>query len=85
MSIDLVNGLFEAGGAVLLWLDVARLARDRQLRGVYWPVRAFFLLWGVWNLWYYPASGQLWSYYAGLGVVAANAVWCGLAWRYRAV
>lgn len=83
-NYDLVNALFELGGAVMLWLDVARLLRDRQLRGVYLPVRFFFLSWGVWNVFYYPAIGQTASFFAGLSVVAANAAWCGLAWRYRA-
>lgn len=80
---DLGNGVFEALGAVLLWLDVARLWRDRMLRGVYWPVRVFFWAWGVWNVFYYPALGQSFSFYAGLGVVLANTAWCVLAWRFR--
>jgi hypothetical protein len=83
MTYDLMNAAFELGGAVLLWLDVARLHRDKMLRGVYWPVRAFFWLWGVWNVFYYPAIGQSLSFWAGLGVVLANTAWVVLAWRYR--
>jgi hypothetical protein len=83
VSPDLFNGIFEAGGAVLLWLDVQRLHRDKMLRGVYWPVRVFFASWGFWNIYYYHAIQQPFSFWAGLGVVAANTVWCLLAWKYR--
>lgn len=82
---DVINAVFELGGALLLWLDVRQLSRDRMLRGVYWPVRVFFAVWGVWNVVYYPAIGQSFSFYAGLAVVAANLAWVRLAWRYRNV
>lgn len=80
---DIINAVFELGGALLLWLDVRQLSRDRMLRGVYWPVRVFFAVWGIWNVVYYPAIGQSFSFYAGLAVVAANLAWVRLAWRYR--
>lgn len=82
MSPDLINGLFEASGAVFLWCDVARLRRDKCVRGVYWPARAVYAAWGVWNMFYYPALGQSLSFYAGFGVVSANLVWCALAFWY---
>jgi hypothetical protein len=82
-SNDLVNAAFECGGALLIWLNVQRLYRDKMLRGVFWPVNLFYTLWGCWNVYYYPALGQTLSFWAGLGVVIGNAAWCVLAWRYR--
>ncbi|HQL76450.1 MAG TPA: hypothetical protein PLD58_25025 [Phycisphaerae bacterium] len=73
--MDLVNGLFEMIGGVLLCLNVRRLARDRSVQGVsVWPV-LFFTSWGCWNLLFYPALGCWWSFAGGLLVVAANVAW----------
>ncbi len=82
---DLLNASFEAIGALFLLADCRALYRDKQLRGVYWPGRVFWASWGLWNVFYYPAIGQSLSFVAGLLVLAANAVWCALAWRYRDV
>jgi len=58
MTPDLINAVFELSGAVLTWLSVARLYRDKKVRGVYWPAMALFATWGGWNLIYYPVLGQ---------------------------
>jgi len=83
LNNDAVNAFFELGGALLIWLNVRRLYRDRCVRGVFWPVNVFYTAWGVWNVFYYPALGQTLSFWAGLGVVLGNAAWCCLAWRFR--
>jgi hypothetical protein len=80
---DLTNGLFEAFGALSLTANVRAIRRDRSVRGVDWRVTSFFLLWGVWNLYYYPSLVQWWSFTGGLFVVVVNAIWLGYAWRYR--
>lgn len=75
MNVDLVNGLFEAGGAYCTWRNAWQLHKDREIKGVYWPLTAFFTAWGVWNLWYYPALGQWFSFYAGIVLVTGNLLW----------
>lgn len=80
MTPDILNAAFEAIGAAFLVADCRALARDKQLRGVYWPGRVFWASWGVWNVVYYPAIGQVWSFLAGLPVLVANVAWCLLAW-----
>lgn len=77
---DLINGLFEAGGAVAAWKNYVQLRRDRAIRGVYWPVYGFYSLWGLWNLWYYPSLGQWVSFTAGIVLVTGN-----LAWVWEAI
>lgn len=83
MTPDHINGLFELIGGLLIWANVVRLARDRQIRGVDWRVTGFFWAWGLWNLFYYPHLGQWWSFAGGLMIVVANCAWLALAWRYR--
>jgi len=52
MRGDLINAVFETGGAILTWKNFSRLLRDREIKGVYWPAFVFWALWGLWNLYY---------------------------------
>jgi hypothetical protein len=79
MTPDLINAAFEAGGALLLWLNVRRLWRDKRLSGVSLFPTVWFNLWGLWNLYFYAAVGQKLSWAAGIGVFAVNSAWVLLA------
>ena len=79
---DLINGAFEFAGGFLLWGNVYKLHRDREVRGVYWPATAFFGVWGLWNCFYYPMLDQWASFYGGCFITAANVVWSVMALRY---
>jgi hypothetical protein len=75
MSNDLINGLFELGGALLICLSIRRLWLDKSVKGVSpWPV-GFFAGWGYWNIYYYPSLEQWLSFMGGLAVVTANTTW----------
>jgi len=76
---DLINGSIELVGAGFTWRNFQQLRRDRQLHGVYWPTTAFFSIWGLWNLIYYPALGQWFSFAGGVLLVAGNVAWVVLA------
>lgn len=76
--MDLINGLFECIGGLILWLNVHRLWRDRRVSGVSVVPVVFWSAWGAWNLAFYPWAGLWWSFAGGLVVVAANLVWLGL-------
>lgn len=80
---DIVNGIFEMCGGLLCWMDVRRLLQDKQIKGVYWPVRLFFAAWGWWNLYYYPSLGQWCSFAGGVLLVAGNTAWVALALKHH--
>ena len=82
MNPDIINGLLEFGGAVALALDIRCLIRDKEVKGVYWPAKLFFLTWGVWNLYFYSFYDHAWSWWGGLAICVMNATWAFLAWRY---
>lgn len=82
MIVDWINGGFEFMAGILLWINVARLVKDKQVKGVYIPATVLFTLWGIWNLWYYPALNQIMSFLGGLIVVSANTTWVLLAIKY---
>ena len=74
---DLINGLFEFFGSLVLWMNVRQLYLDKKVRGVTWSATAFFMTWGYWNLYYYPHLGQWCSFAGGVSIVVANTVWLG--------
>jgi hypothetical protein len=79
---DLVNGLFELLGSVLIWMNVRALLRDKGYAGVWLPAVTFFNAWGFWNMYYYPHLGQWLSFAGGCSITLANTVWVGLMFHY---
>lgn len=83
MSQDLINAFFE-GMAGLMVLNHCRvLLRERCVRGVSLLAVLFFTIWGGWNLYYYPALGQVWSGACAVLVTVSNSLYLVLAWRFR--
>lgn len=76
MSLDLVNGLYEfCGGLVILLLNIRCTYRDKMVRGVNpWAV-SFFASWGWWNCWFYPAIDQWFSFAGAVFLATMNAIW----------
>lgn len=91
MNVDLINGLFEAGGALCTWHNAWQLHKDRgEVRGASPVLVTFMSVWGLWNLIYYPSLNQWFSFAAGIALVLGNLAWVAqLAWyrwqdyRYR--
>jgi hypothetical protein len=82
VNADLVNGLFELGGAFFIFGHIKKLWHDKLVRGVYWPATAFFAAWGWWNLYYYPSLGQWLSFAGGLAIVTLNTLWTAMLLYY---
>lgn len=80
---DLINGLFELLGGFLLWTNVQRAFKDKAFKGVAIVPTAFFTVWGLWNLYFYPHLGQWLSFFGGLNIVFANSIWVGQMIYYR--
>lgn len=82
MSPDLINGAFEGLASLFILNHCRVLFNDKTVRGVSVLSCAFFTLWGLWNLYFYPAVGQSWSFWGGVLVVLANSVYVGLLIYY---
>lgn len=86
MSNDLVNGLFETVSAFLVVLSIRKLHDDKEIKGVDWRSSAFFVVWGAWNLHYYPTLNQWFSFVGGVLLCSANFTWVvmvGYYWLQR--
>jgi hypothetical protein len=75
MTPDFINGVFEAGLSCFLIKGVLQLRQDRIVKGFFWPTVAWTSAWGLWNLYYYPALDQWWSFTGGVAVVSVNLTW----------
>ena len=82
MSPDIFNGIFELVAGCFIWLSVRKLHQEKLVRGVHWLPIGFFMVWGYWNLFYYPHLGQWFSFWGGIGVVMTNTLWVLMATRY---
>lgn len=81
-STDIINGTFEILGGLLCWINVRQILRDKSVTGFYWPTQAFFAAWGIWNLYFYPALGQWFSFGGGMFLAIATITWTLLAAYY---
>lgn len=83
VTADLINGLFECGGGLLVLLHCRAVIRDKAVAGVSIFATTIFTSWGFWNLYYYPSLEQWFSLAGGLVIVAANMLWLVLLIKYR--
>lgn len=84
---DLWNAALELGGAYFISRSIRKLYRDKIVRGFAWEQVAFYAMWGVLNLFYYPAMGSWYSFYAGIAVTVTNLTYTAMliyyTWRER--
>jgi Na+-driven multidrug efflux pump len=81
---DIINAFFEMGAAIFLSFDYQALRRDRRVAGISVVSRIFFVLWGLFNPYFYAAQGLMWSFMAGLVVCGVNFVWLFQYYKIRA-
>lgn len=81
---DIVNGCFELLGGFFLMQNVRRLRKEKQVKGVSVLATAFFMGWGYWNLYFYPAVNAWLSFAGGIHIVFWNTVWVAMALYYGA-
>jgi hypothetical protein len=79
---DSINGLFELLGGIFVLLNCIKLYRDKKVRGVSFFAMTYFVLWGYWNIYYYPHLEQWISFAGGLTIVAMNTLWIAMGFYY---
>lgn len=79
---DMVNGMFESTGCLFVFLHVRRILKDKTVKGVSIPATIYFVLWGIWNLAYYPHLEQWISFVGSSSIALMNSVWVVLLIYY---
>lgn len=80
---DCINGLFELAGGFFMLNHCSVLYAHKSVRGVSLLSSVFFLTWGIWNLYYYPALHQPISFYGALFISNASLFYIGMMLHYR--
>jgi hypothetical protein len=83
ISKDAINGCFELAAGFFVLNHCRVLYAHKLVRGVSLTSSGFFLIWGMWNMYYYPALNQPLSFYGGVFVVAANGFYLGMLFHFR--
>lgn len=79
---DIVNGMFEIGGAIACLGHIKQILKDKKVAGVFIPAVIFFSSWGYWNIFYYWHLNQWVSWLAGIVLAICNSYWAYLLWYY---
>lgn len=74
---DVINGVFEMGGGLMVGMNCWRIYRDKKILGMSTAPTAFFMLWGYWNLYFYPAVNAWMSFVGGAVLVVMNTIYMG--------
>lgn len=82
---DIINATFELTGGLLLFINCWRIYKDKQVKGYSIIPLLVFVLWGYYNLYFYPSVGAIFSFYAAISVVFANTIYLGQILYYRHV
>ena len=80
---DLINGGFECVGIFFIIPSIIKTIKDKEVKGVNWLTVAFFTIWGIWNLIFYPINGLIFSFIGGIGIGVSNLVWAILLIYYK--
>lgn len=83
MNNDMMNALFELGGAIAILNHCRVLYKDKVVNGISILSTVFFTLWSVWNIYFYPSLGQWWSFVGGMSIGLANCLWVCLLVKYH--
>lgn len=79
---DLINGLFELVGSAFVTLSIIKTYRDKEVKGINWLTIVFFEVWGMYNLYFYPAHDLWLSFIGGCFIMTANIVWIAMLIYY---
>lgn len=83
MNPDLVNASFELFAGLFILNHIRATIKAGGVEGISLTSVTYFVVWGFWNLFYYPHLGQTVSYYAGVFVAITNLTWLGVMLYYR--
>lgn len=80
---DLINGSFELLSGVFSTINIFRLIKDKEVKGISFIPILFFTLWGIWNLYFYSNLGLTLSFIGGICITVVNTIWLMLYTYYR--
>jgi len=75
MKGDLVNSLFMFIAIIFNCMNIYKLNKDKEVKGISIIPNIYYVLWGSWNIYFYAANKSKLSFIAGIGVVITGLIW----------
>ena len=79
---DFMLASFEVGSAIFGLGNIKAIRRDKKIAGVWWQQTAYYMGWGVCNLYIYAAASLPLSWWGGIAITVVNAVWLAHVFHY---
>jgi len=81
-SPDIINSAFLILGSFFVILSIIKAWRTREIRGINPLTPAFFLLWSIWNVYFFFTLAVWISFFASIAFMLVNAVWLYLVFKF---
>ena len=85
MIIDLINSLFQLSAGILTWLNIIKIRKDKDTKGMSLVPLFIYCSMGYWNIYFYHHINKPISLIAGLSITAANTIWVLHILYYRKI
>lgn len=79
------DGVNAAFGFVSMWIiviNIVKLYKDKEVKGLHWIAPAFYTTWALWNLYYYAHLAQRISFLTGVGTAISYVVYLSMVLYY---
>lgn len=83
ISHDLITGLVNTVAGLLVWTNVYRVWKDKQVKGANLLPAVYFTVAGSWQVYFLFSLHQLFAVVGGLTIMFGNLSWVLLATYYR--
>lgn len=78
LNPDLINSLFPLVGTIFVGLNIQRLLRDKQVKGIHWFSPLFFYSGQAWGLYFMYTLNQYFSLFGGAVLLVSSLIWYSL-------
>lgn len=80
---DSITSFFQVGAILFLLMNIRKLLKDGESKGVSIWMIVYFTAWGYWGIYMFWTLGQFWSMIANTGVALAHTLWLYFAIKLR--
>ena len=83
VTLDIVNSIFFFATSFFVFMNVAKLLKDKEVKGVKLIPGVFFSISTLWGMYYYYQIGQMGGFLGITLLCMGNTCWIALAIYYE--
>ena len=82
-TIDLINAFFPFVGSLFVALNIHKLYKDKEVKGIHWFSPLFFYTGHAWGIYFFYSLGQWNSFVGGSVLLFSSMIWYSLMLYYK--